>query len=102
MQVGLPMFFRKCPKSIFNTSISEDESTPLNLTTIIKNILRKTSDLKIKLRVASKNMCIYLSHQSTVGPERMTDITVEALQKMTEGGDKSKIAKAPRSGADSK
>ena len=73
MQQGLPLFFRKLSKSEFTNS---------SFDSIIREILNKTSDLKLKLRVASKNMWIYLAHQSTIGPEKMTDITIEALKKM--------------------
>ena len=102
MQQGLPMFFRKWPKSLFSSEESKGEESIIDLGTIIREIIKKTSDLKLKLRVASKNMCIYLSHQSTVGPERMANITIEALQKMTSSPDKSKKSKAPASGSDSK
>lgn len=47
MQQGLPIFFRKLAKSEFKNP---------NFETIIREILKKTSDLKLKLRVASKNM----------------------------------------------
>lgn len=73
MQQGLPLFFRRLSKNEFLNS---------SFDTIIREILYKTSDLKLKLRVASKNMCIYLAHQSTIGPEKMADITIEALKKM--------------------
>lgn len=73
MQQGLPLFFRRLSKNEFSNS---------SFDTIIREILNKTSDLKLKLRVASKNMWIYLAHQSTIGPEKMADITIEALKKM--------------------
>lgn len=102
MQIGLPMFFRRCPKSMFKITQHDDNTHDVSLYTIIREIIRKTSDLKLKLRVASKNMCIYLAHQSTIGPENMTSITIEALKKMTDSSDKPKISKAPASGTDSK
>ena len=73
MQQGLPLFFRRLSKNEFSNS---------SFDTIIREILNKTSDLKLKLRVASKNMWIYLAHQSTIGPEKMAEITIEALKKM--------------------
>jgi ankyrin repeat protein len=94
MQQGLPMFFRKLPKATFKVSTesvapkSGEDSQEIGLGGIIKEILKKTSDLKLKLRVASKNMCIYLAHQSTIGPEQMANVTIEALQKVTALSDK--------------
>ena len=79
MQKGLPIFFRRLTKHELNSSL---------LDSIIREILRKTSELKLKLRVASKNMCIYLSHQSPIGPEKMTNLTIEALEQMIEINDK--------------
>lgn len=75
MQHGLPLFFRKISKHEFNRT---------GLDNIIREILKKTSDLKMKLRVASKNMCIYLSHQSPIGPEKMADHTLDFLTGMIE------------------
>lgn len=75
IQQVLPLFSRRLPKTEFNNPTFEN---------IIKEILKKTSDLKLKVRVASKNMCIYLAHQPTIGAEKMADLTIEALKKMYE------------------
>ena len=98
MQQGLPMFFRKLPKTMFkvttDSSAKVGETPDINLGTIIKEILKKTSDLKLKLRVASKNMCIYLSHQSTIGPEQMASVTIDALQNMSSSSQSSGATKS--------
>ena len=52
IQKALPIYFRYLkPEQI------KDE-----LGTLIKNVLKKTSDLKSKVREASINFCLYLSH----------------------------------------
>lgn len=40
---------------------------------IIREIIRKCTDMKQKIREASINFSLYLSHQSPVGPEYMVD-----------------------------
>jgi hypothetical protein len=95
MQQGLPLFFRRIPKSVFQASLAiKQEQVDCSLYTIIKEILKKTSDLKLKLRVASKNICIYLAHQSTIGPEQMANITIESLQGMIDTNKKSSKSKS--------
>jgi hypothetical protein len=48
---------------------------------LVSNVLKKTSDLKAKIREASINFCLYLSHQSPIGPETMvTQVLVELEQ----------------------
>ena len=46
---------------------------------IIRGILRKTADMKQKIRESSLNFCLYLSHQSPVGPEYMINSVLEEL-----------------------
>lgn len=87
MQQGLPLFFRRLPKTLFQASLTNSGSE-VSMYSIIKEILKKTSDLKLKLRVASKNMCIYLAHQSIIGPEIMANITLESLDTMLESNNK--------------
>lgn len=87
MQQGLPLFFRRLPKTLFQASLT-NSSSEVSMYSIIKEILKKTSDLKLKLRVASKNMCIYLAHQSIIGPEIMANITLESLDTMLESNNK--------------
>lgn len=75
IQQGLPLFTRRLPRVEFNNATFEN---------IIKEILKKTSDLKLKIRDASKNIWIYLSHQPSIGAEKLADLTIEALKKMYE------------------
>ena len=60
-QKALPTFFRYI----------QPHQVKADLAAIIREILRKTTDLKQKIREASINFCLYLSHQSPVGPEYM-------------------------------
>lgn len=46
---------------------------------IIREIIRKCTDMKQKIREASINFCLYLSHQSPVGPEYMVDQVLQEL-----------------------
>lgn len=60
-QKSLPIFFRYIqPQSI------KKELMPL-----VSNTIKKTTDLKAKVREATINFCLYLSHQSPIGPEVM-------------------------------
>ena len=49
---------------------------------MIKTILKKTSDLKSKIREASINFCLYLSHQSPIGPETMIREVLDELNEV--------------------
>lgn len=70
MQRALPIFFRYLqPAQI------KKELAPL-----VSNIIKKTSDLKAKVREASQNFCLYLSHQSPIGPETMVNSVVAELE----------------------
>jgi hypothetical protein len=62
-QKALPTFFRYIQPPTIRTEIMH----------LIREILRKCSDLKQKIRESSINFCLYLSHQSPVGPEYMMD-----------------------------
>jgi hypothetical protein len=55
---------------------------------LIISILKKTADLKVKVREASINICIYLSHQPSIGPEMLTTIVIEEIEKINNGGSK--------------
>lgn len=46
---------------------------------LIREILRKCTDMKQKIRESSINFCLYLSHQSPVGPEYMVDQVIQEL-----------------------
>ena len=59
MQKSLPTFFRCLQQFDIRKQI-----LPL-----MSLIIKKTGDLKAKVREASINFCLYLSHQSPIGPE---------------------------------
>ena len=63
VQKALPTFFRYIQPQTIRKS----------LTPLVSQIIRKTSDLKAKIREASINFCLYLSHQSPIGPEAMVE-----------------------------
>ena len=70
IQKALPIYFRYLqPQQIQN-----------DLIPTVKMILTKTSDLKSKVREASINFCLYLSHQSPIGPATMIK---EVLNELT-------------------
>ena len=72
IQKALPIYFRYLkPEQI------KEELAPL-----IKTILKKTSDLKSKIREASINFCLYLSHQSPIGPETMIREVLDELNEV--------------------
>lgn len=45
-------------------------------------VLKKTGDLKAKVREASVNFCLYLSHQSPIGPEESVGLVLHELELM--------------------
>lgn len=47
---------------------------------MVSSIIKKTSDLKAKVREASQNFCLYLSHQSPIGPETMVTQVLAELE----------------------
>ena len=71
-QKALPIYFR----FLKPTQIKSD------LLPLIANILNKTSDLKSKVREASINFCLYLSHQSPVGPQVMINEVIKQLESL--------------------
>ena len=48
---------------------------------LVKHTIGKTSDLKAKVREASINFCLYLSHQSPIGPEVMINQVIDELKR---------------------
>eukprot|EP00347_Sterkiella_histriomuscorum_P001332 403372439 len=70
MQKALPVFFRYLQPA----QIKKD------LAPLVSNIIKKTSDLKAKIREASQNFCLYLSHQSPIGPESMVNSVLTELE----------------------
>lgn len=71
-QTVLPTYFRYIKPQV----IQED------IRVIIKGVLRKTADMKQKIRESSLNFCLYLSHQSPVGPEYMINSVLEELDEV--------------------
>ena len=69
IQKALPIYFRYL----------RPEQIKRELTPLIQSILAKTSDLKQKVREASLNFCLYLSHQSPIGPEAMINVVLSEL-----------------------
>lgn len=69
LQQALPTFFRY---------LKPDEIKK-ELTPIISEVLRKTADMKQKIRESASNFCLYLSHQSPVGPEFMIQQVLKEL-----------------------
>jgi hypothetical protein len=72
IQKALPTFFR----FIQPVTIQNELLKP------VVGILRKTGDMKQKIREASINFCLYLSHQSPVGPEFMVQQVIFELDKI--------------------
>ena len=62
-QKALPTFFRYILPMTLRAEMMH----------IIREIIRKRTDMKQKIREASINFSLYLSHQSPVGPEYMVD-----------------------------
>ena len=69
VQQALPVFFRYIQPHVIRSEVQP----------IVVGILRKTADMKQKIREASINFCLYLSHQSPVGPEHMVSQVIQEL-----------------------
>lgn len=69
IQKALPIYFRYL----------RPEQIRRELSPLISSILTKTSDLKQKVREASMNFCLYLSHQSPIGPEAMINLVLNEM-----------------------
>ena len=65
-QKALPTFFRYIQPAAIREELRD----------LIKDIIRKSADLKQKIREASINFCLYLSHQSPVGPVYMVELVL--------------------------
>lgn len=73
IQTVLPFYFR----------FLRGEQLKRELTPLISSIIQKTSDLKQKIREASMNICLYLSHQSPIGPEHMISMVLNELDALS-------------------
>jgi hypothetical protein len=62
-QKAMPIYFRHIHPASIRGEIMH----------LIREIIRKTTDMKQKIRESSMNFCLYLSHQSPVGPEYMVE-----------------------------
>ena len=62
-QRALPIFFRYL----------QPPQIKRELLPVVSLILKKCSDMKAKVREASINFCLHLSHQSPIGPEVMVE-----------------------------
>lgn len=71
VQKALPIYFRYLQPDVVKSELVQ----------LVKNTIAKTSDLKAKVREASINFCLYLSHQSPIGPEVMINQVIEELGK---------------------
>ena len=71
VQQALPIYFRYL----------QPVQVKAELVPLVKNTISKTSDLKAKVREASINFCLYLSHQSPIGPEVMINQVIEELNR---------------------
>ena len=70
-QKALPIYFRYL----------QPDQVKAELIPLVKNTIGKTSDLKAKVREASINFCLYLSHQSPIGPEVMINQVIDELKR---------------------
>jgi hypothetical protein len=75
LKKALPTFFR-----YIQPIMIRKELMPL-----VSTLIKKTTDLKAKVREVAIDFCLYLSHQSPVGPEVMVNqVLVELEQIMTD------------------
>ena len=58
IQLSLPMYLKYLRPESINREIQP----------IVSKIILKTSDLKQKIREASINFCLFISHQNQIGP----------------------------------
>lgn len=58
-----------------------------DLMPVVSDLIKKTTDLKAKIREVSIEFCLYLSHQSPIGPEVMVNQVLTELELvLTESG----------------
>jgi hypothetical protein len=70
LKKALPTFFRY----IQPTMIKKD------LMPVVSSLIKKTTDLKAKVREVAIDFCLYLSHQSPIGPEVMVNAVLTELE----------------------
>jgi hypothetical protein len=49
---------------------------------VVSDLIKKTTDLKSKIREVAIEFCLYLSHQSPIGPEVMVNQVLTELEKV--------------------
>ena len=60
---------------------------------LVSNIIKKTTDLKAKVRELAIDFSMYLSHQSPIGPEVMVNQVLQELELvLTEQSSTSNVA----------
>jgi hypothetical protein len=69
IQRALPTFFRYL----------QPDRIKRDLMPVVAHVLKKCSDMKAKIREASINFCLHLSHQSPIGPEVMFELVFAEL-----------------------
>ena len=47
---------------------------------VVSTLIKKTTDLKAKVREVVSDFCLYLSHQSPIGPEVMVNQVLTELE----------------------
>ena len=70
LKKALPTFFRYLQPSM----IKKD------LMPVVSDLIKKTTDLKAKIREVAIEFCLYLSHQSPIGPEVMVNQVLTELE----------------------
>jgi len=63
----------------------------------VREVLKKSSDLKVKVREASVKMCQWLGHQSPVGPELMATTILDELEQIIKRYQESHSGKSSKS-----
>ena len=51
-----------------------------DLMPVVSSLIKKTTDLKAKVREVAIDFCLYLSHQSPIGPEVMVNSVLTELE----------------------
>jgi hypothetical protein len=72
------------------------EQIKKELQPLISTIITKTSDLKKKVREASMNFCLHMSHQVEIGCETVVELMLCEMDKVLQTSqDKNQSAAAP-------
>lgn len=82
LKKALPTFFRYIqPPTI------RKELLPL-----VGSMIKKTTDLKVKVREVTIDFCLYLSHQSPIGPEVMVNQVLQEVEQVLTDASSSNVA----------